>query len=1287
MFNLIYLLFLSVNLNKQRTMKSLFLSVILLFYALFTVVAQDDTQALEQLIRQLSLKQLSQAARVKAYVEATGALERHEDENRTWQLMDVVAGIPYYYITHNLDAANVHKVNQLWPEGVTGYNLTGSSINLGIWDSGKVRDTHQEFFSGGSSRVSQVDGATSLSAHATHVAGTMAAAGTVAAAKGMSHAAQVRAYDWNNDETEMATAASNGLRVSQHSYGYVTGWAWGNWATGTTSAWHWFGTADVSSTQDYKWGFYSQQARNWDIIARNAPNYLIVKSAGNDRGEGPSPGTSHYFLNPNWTLSTATRELDGGSQGYDCISHSATSKNVLTVGAVTNTAVMSSFSGWGPTDDGRIKPDIVAKGVGVYSPISSSNTAYAAYNGTSMAAPVVSGSVGLLLQHQQNLHPGSPLRAATLKGLLIHSADDMVSGAPGPDYRFGWGMLDAKRAAEIMQNNAANGAHIRELTLQNGKTFTMPVQASGNEPLRITLSWTDLEGTSPPISLNPTTLMLVNDLDSRLTEASGMQYYPYILDPANPSAAATTGDNFRDNVEMIHLANPEAGKIYMLTISHKGSLTGGSQAFSLIISGNQAITEKNILGAFDQASNYGSWTHGSNQGDGFGAWELVSGTTTGGFAGFFIGNPASAGISGMSSQAFGLYANPANNLNFARADRTFAAPMPVGSTLSFKWGVNWDSNGPGNKGFNLYANGTQILNINMGSSAVITINGSPMFSSYGTQAMTLNFKVESPTQLRVSGTGRNGTETYNVVHTVTAPPDAIRIYASGLASGDQRQPYFDQFTITSDPSVYSSSETATVVGKVSLNANLHVKNIIIEGQNRLIIPQGAGLSASTHIYNSVGNSGITIQSNASGSGSLLHFNTLNATLQRYVPGSSLATGTRYHLVSVPLKASNNPVSGLFTGAYLFRFDANPGSWVGLGASTTTPLDVSRGYMIWYTGNQVTYNFAGTLNNGTFNALIASTAADRFNLVPNPYPSAIDWDAPSGWTKTNLHNAIYIWNRNTGNYASYVSGIGANGGTRYIAPGQAFFVKSAAATASLIMNDAVRAHNSTPFLAPSTHDNTIRISTANHQGSDETVIRFDPMATDDFDPNLDADKLTGQLAAPQLSTKLETGRQLSINSLNNDFKYLSIPVSFSSDTYGNYSLVCNISQALYEKYTFLLEDLLLNNVHNLSENAVYEFSHSNNSVTQRFVIHATGLTALENPLAQSTKIWNHNGRIYIHRAQHSGIANIRITDATGRRLVDFRTNGNFISIPFGQARGFVVVELSSDEEKARRKLIF
>jgi hypothetical protein len=497
------------------------------------------------------------------------------------QLIDVINDKPVYFITDNLGAAITTRVNQLWEGGSTGLALTGEGYDkLGEWDGGAVRRTHQEFTDQGSSRVVQADNATSQSAHATHVAGTLVGAGVVAGAKGMSFAGQLKAYDWNNDNSEMAAAAANGLEISNHSYGQIRGWRQG------TSGWDWYGTSSVSPVEDYLFGFYGSRSRDWDIIAYNAPNYLITKSAGNDRGEGPS--NAGQDGNP---------EKDGGNDGYDCIGDGGTAKNILTVGAVRevlnytgpSSVIMSSFSGWGPADDGRIKPDVVAKGVDLYSPVSTNNTSYSTYSGTSMSSPNTAGTMALLQLHYQNTHNGDPMRASTLKALVIHTADE-AGTTSGPDYKFGWGLVNAERAANLISDDNLMQNVIDELTLNDGNAYQREVVVGGEQPLVATICWTDPAGNIPSATLNPRTPVLVNDLDIRIVDSNGTSFYPYSLNPENPDlAATTTGKNYVDNVEKIVINNPEPGT-YTVIIDHDGPLTNGLQVFSLILSGIDEYT-------------------------------------------------------------------------------------------------------------------------------------------------------------------------------------------------------------------------------------------------------------------------------------------------------------------------------------------------------------------------------------------------------------------------------------------------------------------------------------------------------------------------------------------------------------------------------------------------------------------------------------------------------------------------------------------------------------------------
>jgi len=532
--------------------------------------------ALELKGRALAKKiQAEEMAKKKGWV-----IKKSLEDGRTIELKELdPKGRPVYFSTGNLNAAKTVSANKVWNGGGMGLNLSGSGVTLREWDESAVRPTHQEL----TGRVTQGDGATGFSAHSTHVAGTMLATGIVANAHGMSNQATLRAFDWWSDYAEMASEASTGALLSNHSYVFITGWYWGG------SIWYWYGDPSISQLEDYEFGFYCEDAKIVDSIAFNAPYYLVCRAAGNDRGEGPStqPVTHYVYNGTNWVLSNTVRNLDGMPSGYDCITYGfGTSKNMMTVGAVygipngyafPSDVVIASFSCTGPTDDGRIKPDIVADGVGLYSTYSTADNAYAVMSGTSMATPNATGSLALLQQHYHNLH-GVYMRAATLKGLAIHTADEAGS-APGPDYKFGWGLLDISKAASVLSNTTT--AVVKEATLMNGQTYTLNIKSNGTDPLRATICWTDPPGIPPPPSLNPPTIMLVNDLDLRI---DGSTYKPWILDPTNPSAAATTGDNIRDNVEQILIPSLTAG-CHTLTITHKGTLSGGSQAFSLILTG------------------------------------------------------------------------------------------------------------------------------------------------------------------------------------------------------------------------------------------------------------------------------------------------------------------------------------------------------------------------------------------------------------------------------------------------------------------------------------------------------------------------------------------------------------------------------------------------------------------------------------------------------------------------------------------------------------------------------
>ena len=556
---------------------------------------ETKTAALQALSEQLTERDRGQRAAAMEKARAIGLpLRRSLPGGGLLELQRFDGGLhPRFYITNNVDAADTVSTDELWPGGSTGLNLTGNGMVVGEWDGGAIFN-HPDL----AGRLFQIDAPASVSGHSTHVAGTLIGNGTylLPEARGMAYEADLHAYDWLSDTAEMAAAAASGMLMSNHSYGIAAGWIYIGGLPPDT--WWWIGGSADTDIEDPYFGFYDAESALWDQIAVDAPYYLIVKAAGNDRSDtGPAPGEQYTIIDQDGQFvaySTVSRPPDCAPAGYDCLPTNSVAKNVLTVGAVDDlpggysplagpgSVAMSPFSSWGPSDDGRIKPDLVGNGVFLLSTWHE-EPLYAAAAGTSMAAPNVTGSLLLLQQHYEDLNgPGQFLRSASLKALAIHTADE-AGDAPGPDYAFGWGLLNTRSASEVISGNG--GDHqIVEGTLANGATDIVTFAVTEAEArLRATLVWHDPPGTPVPLSIDPPDLMLVNDLDLRVTRG-GSTWFPWILDPANPSTAATTGDNVRDNVEQVVIDAATSGN-YDIEISHKGALSGGGpQAYSLIIS-------------------------------------------------------------------------------------------------------------------------------------------------------------------------------------------------------------------------------------------------------------------------------------------------------------------------------------------------------------------------------------------------------------------------------------------------------------------------------------------------------------------------------------------------------------------------------------------------------------------------------------------------------------------------------------------------------------------------------
>lgn len=562
------------------------------------------------------------------FLNNTGRYSEKEKDSLKSRFAGFTGVIPVFYSVEETGANATANVDELQSGTVAGVSaVTGNGVKITIFDEGRVHDTHEQFSTGRA--VNKEASTLAKSAHTTNVTGVIVGNGTAtgtftqnsvsypkANAKGVLPQATTDNYLFSTtalgDKFEKLSSISD-LNISNHSYGANNGWN----KPSSANTYYWYGNYDFSHLDTYS-GTYGEDDSKFDKVVYSQPQQIIIKSTGNYYGIGPAANSVKYRYDTvagAWVQFAAGEELPPAncSLGYNCVGYGSLAKNIITVGAVNqltttgqkytqSTDVVKYTSGSaGPRKDGAVKPDLVAVGVDMIMPnytSNSVNTSYLVSLGTSYSAAVVSGIAGALTQVQRNLQSNSSFifKADEMKALLTHTANE--AGRPGPDVWYGWGLVDAKKAAQVLVKKLTEDTVFNRNTLQSGNTFTKEVQATGTEPLKVSISWVDPAAvffTTDEDAQNNHTSRLVNDLDLRVVEvSSGAIYYPWRLDISNPTANATKGDNTVDNVEQIVIDNPTVNGIYRIEVTNKGSLVNQdgnpvAQDFALVATGTKKI--------------------------------------------------------------------------------------------------------------------------------------------------------------------------------------------------------------------------------------------------------------------------------------------------------------------------------------------------------------------------------------------------------------------------------------------------------------------------------------------------------------------------------------------------------------------------------------------------------------------------------------------------------------------------------------------------------------------------
>ena len=456
----------------------------------------------------------------------------------------------------------------------------------------------------------------------------------------------------------------------------------------------------------------------------------------------------------------------------------------------------------------------------------------------------------------------------------------------------------------------------------------------------------------------------------------------------------------------------------------------------------------------------------------------------------------------------------------------------------------------------------------------------------------------------------------------------------------------------------------------------------------LTLPASGALTVNGGLFNHAGAAGITVQSTATGNGSLIvkGYAGDSVTAQCYV--------TAAHWHSFATAVSGQTTSDLFLNhspdVWLLQYNETTNDYTYI-SSLTQDLGDMQGWMLWLGGNtDHTFTFAGPLRSGTLgsdNNMIRTSDTTGYNFVGNPFTSAIDWDT-SGWTKTNLNNAIYVYNHNgtTSHWATYVNGAGVDGGSRYIAMNQGFFVQVANGSGAypeygtLKMTKDVCVHNNVQFFKNSQDvkevGEIIRLQVTQDSLSDETVIRIHPQATAGFDGEWDAHKLTS-FGDNNLAIFSSANGGMAINSVPPGTE--TIPIDFAGPNAAQ--MTVSLTECDHFDHVFLTDNSQ-NITVDLKEEP-YTFVYRN-YIHNRFYIHFTLTGEKEQPQVSGFDVFAVHHKINIINNNGAEPVSVTVYNLLGQKISSGNYRERYIALPTTGNR-YYVVQISGKNTSFTRKV--
>jgi hypothetical protein len=583
------------------------------------------------------------------------------------------------------------------------------------------------------------------------------------------------------------------------------------------------------------------------------------------------------------------------------------------------------------------------------------------------------------------------------------------------------------------------------------------------------------------------------------------------------------------------------------------------------------------------------------------------------------------------------------NLNFGDVNTgtiTFSAGMTRGSSIKLTTAATGGVI-PSFTGTDLALNG-QILSFGSGTPLKIDIAGNIVNTDFSQLMVTGTVDLTGAT-LSLSGsyTPLNG-EVFTIVSatSVTGTFTGLAEGAHVAFNGKSLIIHYTStaVTLTAVPPV---PVTSTFTGTGNWNQSARWNNGIPGAIDHAVITGNLTITGAVTVASLTVENGASILGNE------------NLTVTDSTQAKRTITPNAWHLMSSSVNGakSNSFYNNNLPPVYLQIFN-NDGSWAGI-TDKDYNLVNGEGYSIWADNAIATATFNGSLNYGAITVPVLLNTGlyggGGFNLLGNPYPSAIDLDVL--YSTNTQSSSFYTWNQANGQYSTYnaQTQIGQLGATNIIPANQGFFVNVAAAGNYTFM-DAYRTHSTTP-LVKSTPANILRLNVHGNNLGDEAVITFNSNATNYYDFKFDSRKLMGSGDAPQLYTVVN-GEKLSINSLSELIPNtsVSVPMNLEVGADGNYTITASELNSFTVNTTVYLIDSKTNQTINMSQNPVYNFTANTGDNANRFTVLFAAASGINSNNADNLVIFSHNNDVFVTNKGNETIREIQIMNALGQQVV-------------------------------------